>query len=598
MQLPANVVKGFVQQVQADKVKQSNNTEHYGTVKILGGELFVRIDGSSVDTPSKTSVAVRNKDRVKVSITNHVCMITDNMTDQPMGTNTLAQILSGALNDYVITNSAIIDSTFSNGLIKGSVIQDSTITGSKIEDSTIEGGKIKDSTITGSNIDFSTFKNGIISGAAIDTSTFVDGTIDGSKIKDSSITGSQISGSTIEASHIGEATFEHITGKTIDAINATIEKINADEITATGVMADWAAISKITTDKIEAAAGYIDYLESNNIKVEDLEAAYIKTTTLEADYIKIGFANIDRADIESFYAKQGMIENVIMKEATVTGELVAVSFKGDVIEASTIKADRLLLKGEDGLYYGINVNALGETKVSELPEKDQEDLKNGLHGEVIIAHSITAEKITVSDLSAFNATIGGFEIDESSIHSIGKTDYEDDKVGLWLGASGEFDLGNADQYIRFDIVDGLRIQTDNFFLSSGDKLDDIFKVYLRFDGRNLKMGHVSNKTELVLSNRGMAVEENKRLATYVVDNSMYTNDSIVMNTLRFNNFIWSRRDNGNMSLKRIVSTKQTAIPDDIYDAFGAVNPNKLPKLYPGGGLYPSDSLYPGEGRSL
>lgn len=192
MQLPANVVKGFVKQVQDAAIPKNENGEAFGKVRIVNGELFVVLDGSTTNTPSKTSVAVRNDDRVKVLIADHRMMITDNLTSNPLGVNEMKDILKGSLNDYVITNSNIIDSTFSDGLINGSVIQDSTITGSKIEDSTIEGSKIKDSTIEYSNINFSNFQNGSIKGSLIDVSTFQDGTIDGSKIKDSTISGSKI----------------------------------------------------------------------------------------------------------------------------------------------------------------------------------------------------------------------------------------------------------------------------------------------------------------------------------------------------------------------------------------------------------------------
>ena len=80
--------------------------------------------------------------------------------------------------------------------------------------------------------------------------------------------------------------------------------------------------------------------------------------------------------------------------------MVGVTIKGDLIEGNTIKADKLVVKGSDGLYYKLNVSA-------ETVETEQTD-QNSLNGSIITAKSITATKISVEDLVAFDATIGGF----------------------------------------------------------------------------------------------------------------------------------------------------------------------------------------------
>ena len=126
-------------------------------------------------------------------------------------------------------------------------------------------------------------------------------------------------------------------------------------------------------------------------------------------YANIDFTNIGKAAMEYFYAQSGLIKDVTVGDQTITGELVGVTIKGDLIEGNTIVADKLVIKGDDGLYYKLNTD--GATV-----EKEQTDY-NSLNGQVIQAKSVTAEKISVNDLVAFDATIAGFSITDSALYS-------------------------------------------------------------------------------------------------------------------------------------------------------------------------------------
>ena len=114
----------------------------------------------------------------------------------------------------------------------------------------------------------------------------------------------------------------------------------------------------------------------------------------EIKYANINFSNIGKAAIEYFYSTSGLIKNVVVGDQTITGELVGVTIKGDLIEGNTIVADKLVIKGTDGLYYKLNTDGI-------TTEAEQTDY-NSLNGSVIRAKSVTAEKIAVSDLVAFD----------------------------------------------------------------------------------------------------------------------------------------------------------------------------------------------------
>lgn len=194
------------------------------------------------------------------------------------------------------------------------------------------------------------------------------------------------------------------------------------------------AANDITADSIKADSAKIEKLETEKLSVEDADIKYAQ----------INFANIGEAAMEYFYSKSGLIKNVTVGDQTITGELVGVTIKGDIIEGGTVKADKLVIKGEDGLFYKLNVDALGETTASS-----DEKYQNGLDGSAIIAKSITAEQISVKDLIAFGATIGGFKIGDDSIYSGTKSSVDNTTRGIYFDNDGQFSFGDSRDYIKF-----------------------------------------------------------------------------------------------------------------------------------------------------
>ena len=101
----------------------------------------------------------------------------------------------------------------------------------------------------------------------------------------------------------------------------------------------------------------------------------------------------------------------------------------------------ILVKGEDGLYYKLNFD--GETVESEQTEY------NSLNGSIITAKSITASKISVTDLVAFDATIGGFKITDSSIYSGVKSTADNTTRGIYLDKEGQLSVGDSSNFLRY-----------------------------------------------------------------------------------------------------------------------------------------------------
>ncbi len=177
-------------------------------------------------------------------------------------------------------------------------------------------------------------------------------------------------------------------------------------------------------------------------------------------YAQIDFANIGKAALEQFFAKSGLIADVVVGDQKVTGTLVGVTILGDSIKGGTVIADKLVIKGEDGLYYKLNTD--GNTV-----EKEQTDY-NSLDGGVIRAKSITATKIAVDDLVAFGATIGGWHIADGCLYSGTKESMSNTSQGTYLGSDGQINIGDSDNFIMFYVDNKgeshLAISADKFTL--------------------------------------------------------------------------------------------------------------------------------------
>ena len=208
-------------------------------------------------------------------------------------------------------------------------------------------------------------------------------------------------------------------------------------------------------------------IENLNTKKLDAESANIK-------FANIDFSNIGKAAMEYFYAQSGLIKDVVVGDQKITGHLIGVTISGDLIEGNTVKAEKLVVLGEDGLYYKLNVNALGEAVASS-------DVKyqNGLDGSVIIAKSVTAEKVSVKDLVAFGATIGGLNITDGSLYSGVKDSINNTTQGFYVDKSGQLYLGDAEHFLRYykakDETYKLAISAESVTFGSNQNLEEAWE---------------------------------------------------------------------------------------------------------------------------
>lgn len=232
------------------------------------------------------------------------------------------------------------------------------------------------------------------------------------------------------ADKIGTKEFYAATGR--------IEVLEVKTATITGELnAAKANITNLQANTVEISG----QLTATNAAIERLSAGKLDADSANIKFANIDFSNIGKAAMEYFYSTSGLIKDVTVGDATITGKLVGVTITGDLIEGNTVVAEKLVIKGEDGLYYKLNTDGI---KV----EAQQTDY-NSINGSVIKAKSITASKISVSDLVAFNATVGGFNLSARSIYSGVKESVDNTTRGIYMDIDGQMAIGDANNYLKY-----------------------------------------------------------------------------------------------------------------------------------------------------
>lgn len=203
----------------------------------------------------------------------------------------------------------------------------------------------------------------------------------------------------------------------------------------------------------------IDKIAASQILAEQVIARKISASQADLRYAKIDFANVGVAAMESLYTNFGVVKNIQIVDGKITGELDAVSVNGDLIKANTIVADRIVFTGTDGMYYALNANGAGGLTPQQLTD---EKYQHALDGSNLVAQSVTADRIDVTDLFAQSIQFTG------TITSKGKRTVKDNINGILIdGANGTIGIGsNAGNHIWFD-GQNLNIKADSLTFSSG-----------------------------------------------------------------------------------------------------------------------------------
>ena len=479
MALSEELVSLFAKTVNAQNNKKDTNTSSvvYGKIVEYNGHKYVQIDGSDQLTPVETATSLNNGDRVTVKIEDHTALVTGNISDPSASSKSVTEIgdqiseFEIIMADKVSTKvleaeSARIDSLEAeNVTIKGDL---------KATNAEIETLQAEDVKITGKlNAVEAEIKK--LDAEKVSTE-FLEANY--AEIEDLEATNADIHN--LEADF---GNFQQTTVQNFEATNANIAKLETEKASVEYLEANYAEIEdleatnadiqNLTSDYGDFKTLTTDNLTAIQANIQNLDAEKLNAESADIKYANIDFANITEAAVKKIFADYGIIDEVVISEGTVVKELIGVLIKGDLIEANTLKADSLIVKGTDGLYYKLNV----EAGVTTSEQVSKEDLQNGIHGSVIIAKSIAAEKIAVDDLVAFGATIAGFNIKKENgigkLYSLVKESITNTTAGVYMDSSGQLSVGDANNYLMFyKSTDGtykLAICADSVLFGAGKK---------------------------------------------------------------------------------------------------------------------------------
>lgn len=362
----------------------------------------------------------------------------------------------------------------------------------------------------------------------------------------------------------------------LNAVKGDITDLQTEKLDTDILVADEAIVKNLESSKIDVLSLIADKAVMKKLIADNADLSTLDAQNAYLKFVNIDFGNIDKAWMEEFYARSGLIEYITADGVSVTGRLVGVTIRGDLIEANTLVADKLVIQGKDGLYYKLNFESGNFTDAEEVPT-------DGLHGSVIVAKSITAEKVAVSDLVAFGATIGGFTITDDSLYSGVKESVDNSTRGTYIDSEGQFVVGDAFNYIKFykltdasgqPILDDsgepiykLEISADSILFGDGVKssAEDIKALT-----EHVKIGTITDENgdekpcvelsegdtdfKQVITNTKTMFMDGSRVGTEIDAEGAHTDNLSVNKEIRHNNndktggYVWAFRSNGNYGL--------------------------------------------------
>ena len=413
----------FAKIIKEDATATKDSTV-YGTAVEFNGKMYVKLDGSERMTPIETTTSIKEGDRVTVLIKAHSATVTGNVTDP-----------STSKSDKKATDDKVKD-------LSTQVSEFGTVVAGKVSTEQLQAVEGRVTNLESDNVNV---KNELKAQSASITN------LDAKKASIDDLKATNASIDNLKANML--------TTDTLDAKYATIKNLETTDATIHNLSVDYGDFKKATVDDLKARKAEID----------DLSTKKLNATDAELKYANIDFSNIGVAAIEQFYATSGIIKDLVIGDQTVTGEIVGVTIKGDLIEGNTIVADKLVMKGDDGLFYKLNISAANGVDAEQTSY-------NSINGSIITAKTITATQISVKDLVAFDATIAGFHIKDTAIYSTGKESVTSTVRGIYLGKDGQLGFGDGNNYIKFYVdTDGkykLGISAESLTFATGQSVKD------------------------------------------------------------------------------------------------------------------------------
>lgn len=224
----------------------------------------------------------------------------------------------------------------------------------------------------------------------------VDPMIYGINIGGNSISGAKIANNSIDGSSklkelsVGIGKFDL----------ATIDQLNANSITALIARINEIVAGEITTDELYAAFAEIVGLKVGSLTAADIETDRLAAALAAFTVVAAGTAEFDLATVTNLLSnalilKQGYADSMQIVNLAITSANILSATLGE-----------LVVKGEDGNYYQVTVNASGSLKTQQVTvSEDEIDAGQTTDGRQIIASTANVASLNATNISASGAII-------------------------------------------------------------------------------------------------------------------------------------------------------------------------------------------------
>lgn len=280
-----------------------------------------------------------------------------------------------------------------------------------------------------------------------------------------------------------------------------VRQVVADKVSVNYLEANYATITEL-----DAVSARIDKIVTSEVTVEYLEANYAKMKDVEANFATIDLANVKDASIKSAMIDAGAVKTVQIADGSITDAKI-VELTANKITAGILSVERLELVGStSSIVYALNnsgelvsenvntldgdvltdrtitadklvANSITANEIASKTITANEILSNtitsaelaagSVTADILAAGSVTAEKISVTDLSALNATIGGFTIGNKYLAN-GTTTLGTTEKSVYVGldgiSCGKNFIAKADGTVR---IQGDVYCQNNIYMYSG-----------------------------------------------------------------------------------------------------------------------------------
>lgn len=301
------------------------------------------------------------------------------------------------------------------GTVGGGALREDAISTRHLQADSINASVIAAHSITADRLDATTVNAMTIEAVSAKINELVTGqiTTDQLYVDLATIAKAQITAANIDAANIDWATINTLSAQIATIAKAEIAKADITLAQIDGLEAKIAEITIAEIGKATIHSAQIDDLEATTAEIVNAKIANAEIDGAQIKDATIGTAKIALGAITSALIEAGAIGTAQIADGSIT-EAKIVSLNADVITAGTLSVDRLLIKGPNGLFRAINATDEGLT-VEELSE---EQYQNGMSGTVIVARSITADKIAAKSITAneiLSNTITAAEINVANL---------------------------------------------------------------------------------------------------------------------------------------------------------------------------------------